>query len=232
MRRLWLLVVTTLFVSSCAFGDSIISVQPSTTKVMSGTSFSLTINISGATDLSAFQFDIKFNPNVLSATSVLEGSFLSSVGSTFFVPGTIGNGIIAFTADTLIGPGPGANGSGTLAIIDFTTIKPGISSIKLSNVFLLNSSGGNISFSVRDGKAVVGNLSTVPEPTSLSLVLIGVVGILFMFHLQATLVHRARRSSQITYPLGGCPILFTVVGQVPPATGSFRKRAPRYDQNL
>src|ERR1700722_2203091 len=87
-------------------------------------------------------------------------------------------------ADTLVGPGPGANGSGTLAIINFSALMSGNSAINLSNVFLLNASGGNISFSLSNGNVIVGNISAVPEPESLSLLLIGLLGIILLLRAQ------------------------------------------------
>jgi general secretion pathway protein D len=153
-----------------------ISVQPSTSNVMPGASFAIAINVSGVTNLSAFQFDLTFNPNVLSATSVVEGSFLSGAGSTFFISGTIGNGSIANIADTLIGPGPGANGSGTLVIIYFSALRPGQSSINLSNLIALNSTGGQISLSLQSGNVNVGS-AIVPEPESLVYVLTGLLAL-------------------------------------------------------
>jgi hypothetical protein len=127
---------------------------------------------------------------------IAAGLTMSNAGPTFFIPGTIGKGIIAFTADTLIGPGPGADGSGTLAIVDFSSLKPGISSINLSNVILLNPSGNDISFSLSNGKVVVGNVSTVPEPQSLYLLFIGFCGIILVLRLQGQKSRRMR-----AYPL-------------------------------
>ena len=60
------------------------------------------ISVSDAIDLSAFQFDISFDPTILRADSIAEGTFLASAGSTFFLPGTIDNlaGTIQFNIET------------------------------------------------------------------------------------------------------------------------------------
>jgi hypothetical protein len=59
-----------------------------------GNTFTIPIRITGATDLSSWQFDLAFDPTLVRANSVTEGPFLSSSGtqSTLFVPGFIDNG--------------------------------------------------------------------------------------------------------------------------------------------
>jgi hypothetical protein len=177
MKRAFHLLVIVVLGSCCALADSILSIDPSGANVGVGVPFSLSVNIAGVTDLAAFQFDIGFNPGTLSATGVSEGSFLAGGGSTFFIPGTIDNtaGNIAFTANTLLGPG-GVNGTGTLAVIFFNSLAPGTSKVDLSGIFLLDSAGGSIPFSATNSNVAV---SPVPEPATLSLCIVG-LGSLFL----------------------------------------------------
>src|SRR5215469_8962111 len=95
-----------------------ISLQPAATSVALGNLVSLNVNVASVSDLYAFQFDIGFNPAVLSAAGITEGSLFSSVGVSFS-PGFIDNvgGSITFIADSLSGPGPGISRDGTLAQI-------------------------------------------------------------------------------------------------------------------
>jgi hypothetical protein len=155
-----------------------LSVQPANQSVNSGQSFSVTVNAT-ATDLFAFQLDLTFNPSVLSATSVTEGSFLSAAGTTAFLPGSIDNagGTISFNADSLIGPVPGVTGSGSLLTVRFTGIHAGASAIDLTNVTLLDSSLSNISVTTVDGSAMVLGTSSVPEPSSSALCLAVLCGL-------------------------------------------------------
>jgi hypothetical protein len=123
-------------------------------------------------DLYAFQFDVLFRSANVSATSEIEGSFLPSGGTTFFIPGTIDNvgGSVTATADSLIGSIPGVNGSGTLAILDFKGLAPGTVSIDLTNVFLLDPSFNSIAFTTQNASVTVqGSGGTAPEPSSLLL---------------------------------------------------------------
>lgn len=157
----------------CSAG-SFISVQPSSQTVNGGKNFSLDVNVD-ITDLYAFQFDLSFNPAVLSAISITEGWFLTS-GSTYFIPGDIDNtlGTIAFTVDTLVGATSGVTGSGTLASINFTALGPGASPVGLSNIGLLDSSLNDIVAGSTDGTVnVIPGSVSVPEPASLLLLLLG-----------------------------------------------------------
>jgi general secretion pathway protein D len=155
----------------------ILSIEPPSQGVRPGQSFSLDVHITGVTDLYAFQFDLAFNPAVLSAGSITEGAFLPSGGVTSFIPGTIDNtaGSITFTADTLIGAIPGVSGSGIFATIDFQALALGTSAITLSNVILLDSNLAEITVNTVDGNVSV---SAVPEPSPTLLLALGLAGVL------------------------------------------------------
>jgi hypothetical protein len=146
----------------------IVSIQPVAATATPSQSFFLDINISNVTDLFGFQFDLFFDPGVLSAIGIADGGFLSSAGDSFFIPGSIDNvlGSIAFTANALLGPIAGANGSGTLARVNFTAISPGTSVVQLSNVFLLDSGLTDIAPGTENAKVTV---RSVPEPGSILL---------------------------------------------------------------
>ncbi len=159
-----------IFAAAGSLGAETISVQPSTLNVTDGQTFSLDIDIVNITDLYAFQFDIGFDPTILAAVSVTEGSFLPSGGSTIFFPGTIDNvgGTITSNADALVGAISGVSGSGTLASIEFDAIGTGTSAIGLANVFLLDSNLNSITASATNGEVTVS--AATPEPSSLALI--------------------------------------------------------------
>ena len=136
------------------------------------------MQISGATDLYGYQFDLGFNSAVLSATSVTEGAFLATGGPTIFLPGTIDNvgGAITANADILNGAVSEVNGSGDLLDVTFQALTPGLSSVQIFNVLALNSFG--------EGPTVTTTGSTVtvatPEPRTGPLLAAGAI-VLFAF---------------------------------------------------
>jgi len=160
--------------SALADGVPTLSISPASSTVGAGSNVVLDVNIANVTDLFAFQFDLSFAPGTVSAASIVEGAFLAGGGTTAFIPGTIDNvgGTIAATADTLIGPGPGVNGSGTLAVLTLTGLAPGTSSIDFSSVFLLDSNLTGINSSLQSGSVTVTS-TAVPEPNTLVLLIAG-----------------------------------------------------------
>jgi hypothetical protein len=145
-----------------------------------GNSFTVSITITGAADLYAFQFDLGFDPTVLQATSVAEGAFLPSGGTTFLVPGTIDNvaGVISSVADTLVGPVSGVNGNGDLIDVNFDAVGTGTSALTLANEIFLDSTLTDVTDSVTfTGSAVTVSPSIVPEPATLALVVLGIVSL-------------------------------------------------------
>jgi Cohesin domain len=143
-----------------------------------GQPFTVSVIASGFTDLYDYEFDVDFNPLLLHAGLVTEGPFLATAGTTFFGSGTIDNtaGVISFVFDTLIGPGPGANGSGTLANINFTAsaTHSGSTIISLNNVIAQDTPGNLITVQTPPLRA------TVPEPGSVLLVLAGLLTLTWM----------------------------------------------------
>lgn len=176
--------------STGLLADPIVSIQPISSTVQAGSLFDLVIDISSASDLFAFQFDLSFNPTVLAAQSVTEGALLPSGGSTFFDAGTIDNiaGTISFVVDTLAGTGPGVSNpaGGTLATVNFQALANGSSPVSLSNILLLDSTLRDIPFTTKDA-----SVNSVPEPGSI-LLLVGVLASMLLVRSRS-LLHRAPR---------------------------------------
>jgi adhesin HecA-like repeat protein len=156
------------FQGSAHAGTILIVDSPSTAAV--GDTVTVDVDVSGVTDLYAFQFDLSFDPTILAAESEIEGTFLPGGGTTFFIPGTIDNvgGTIAATADTLLSAVPGVSGDGTLAVLTFTAIGTGTSPLTTSNAIPLDSGLNEIDFGLAQGSIIVGGSTAVPEPASIS----------------------------------------------------------------
>ena len=169
--KLIVIFVSVVMLATSHAGAASISIQPTNLLINAGQSFSLAVNATNVTDLFAYQLDVAFDPTKIAATSITEGAFLPSGGTTFFIPGTIDNvnGTIDLNADTLIGTIPGITGSGTLLTFQFTALHEGISPVSLANILLLNSASSPITVASSNGSVTVQGLTPVPLPSSLVL---------------------------------------------------------------
>lgn len=148
--------------------------QPAAVHV--GENFTLNVLVADATDLYGFQFDVAFDPAIVQAHVVLEGDFLTAGGgATSFIPGTIDNiaGTVSFTANTLLGSGPGASGDGFVVHLLFEALAAGQSELSFGNVVLLDSALADLDVTPLNGSVNVSERGQVPEPASAILVGIG-----------------------------------------------------------
>jgi hypothetical protein len=173
MRKALLLTLLLAFVSALclpgrASADTIVSVQ-SPGPVDAGNTFQVNVNISGAANVYGFQFDLGYDPTLVQAIGVTEEGFLPSGGTTFFVPGTIDNGLGSFysNGDVLIGNIPGVDGMGTLLQFDFKAIAAGTSALTLTNIFLLDPNFNLLNESSMDGSVTVNRVISTPESSVL-----------------------------------------------------------------
>lgn len=159
-------IVTVLLVAGAAMAASV-SITPAQTTAAPGDTFTLGVTIHSVTDLYGWQFDLDFDPMILSALSVTEGNFLRGAGSTFFLAGTIDNaaGTITFNADSLVGSIPGETGDGELAEVQFQAVAGGMSALTLSNLSLLDSNLDPLSADSTDAAVTVDGTMT-PEPST------------------------------------------------------------------
>jgi len=146
-----------------------------------GSTVTYNIAIDDIADLYSYQFSINYDARYLRALNVTEGAFLGTAGST--VSGVLGmdTGLIDFVYGSLLGPTPGASGSGLLASITFEAIGAGTSALSFADVIFLDSVGDDIAgLTALAGQGVVladpGGPVDVPEPASVLLFGAGLAG--------------------------------------------------------
>jgi hypothetical protein len=159
-----------------ALAVPVVSITSPAGDVTVGSPLALTVRFTDALDLSAFQFDLAFNPAVLQATSVTQGPFLGTGGNTFFDAGSINNtsGKITAVFDTLIGAVPGVSGTGNLVTLNFNVVGAGLSTLAFSNALFLNSLSNDLNPQVQNGSVTA--VVVIPEPSSAALLLAGLAG--------------------------------------------------------
>jgi hypothetical protein len=163
------LVLLAGLVSRPALATSV-SIQPATSSVTQGDTFTVDIAITGAADLVAYQFDLTYDSAILTATEVTSGPFLTSGGgSSVFFAGDFATtpGSIPATAESLVGgTTPGVSGDGVLAHISFLAIATGSSALTLSNDFfqkLLRDANGDLVTDTDDQSPFFGDFIVDPD---------------------------------------------------------------------
>ena len=133
--------------------------------LISGDTFKVDVMVDEVPNLYAFQFKLKFNPNILQATDVLVAPFLNKPRRIIMsdVNKETGTVTLAFTSQY---PAESKNGGGTLATITFKVIGEGGSVLDLNDTMLTDDNfpiPNKISHEVSDG---VFNIQIQPETTT------------------------------------------------------------------
>ena len=114
-------------------------------RVRVGDTFTLHFNAEEVTGLAGWQFDIAFNPTILEAIDITEGTFLKAEGaSTFFEEGEIDNTAGKITNIKGARLRGSVTGTGTLLSVMFSAKTFGESVLTLSNVHLGSAIGQTI----------------------------------------------------------------------------------------
>ncbi len=138
-----------------------------------GDVFTIPISISDAQGVTAFQFDLAFNPTYVKALSFtdLGTDFATAAGngggSLTGITGFIDNttGVLSGVADSISGLifGTGLTPSGVLVDIDFQALAIGITPLVLSNAFLTDN---GVPLSTSNLALQNGQVKVVPEPST------------------------------------------------------------------
>ncbi len=130
-----------------------VNVFPSTVAANVGQNFTIDVTIADVLDLYGWEFELRWNPALLDAVTVIEGNFLNGGAERETFPWSIINNTAGYLLAycTLLGDLPGVNGSGTLATVEFLVEDAGESVLDLNDTKLVSSGEQWISHGTTDG---------------------------------------------------------------------------------
>jgi len=150
-------------------------------RVITGDIFNVEVLISDidpSLPVQAFEFDIDYDPTIITPLNISSGDYLPSpLGiPPLIIESDLNPPDINF-AMTTVGWG-GGSGSGILATITFQATNIGISTLHLNDV-ILSSPGGTPIYPVilNDGSITVQN-TVIPEPATFLLAILGMLGVI------------------------------------------------------
>ena len=179
ITRLFSLALSLLLLALPAQAVPTLTLSTPDASVPVGGQINIALDISGIEDLYGFNVTIGYNPSRVGFLGVTEGSFLSNVNTTYFIPGVDdGSGSVAFSGAALIGEIGGASGSGNLLNFVFTGLNPGVALFTLSDLLFIDSAFGEIGVDGATLRVVVeGEPVDVPEPAGLALMVAGALAL-------------------------------------------------------
>jgi hypothetical protein len=151
----------TLLVHSIALaaGNAIVSVSAPADAINPGEQFTINISVEPNNAIAGMQFNLSFNPAIVTVDSIAEGNLLSKGGSsTFFSAGEIDNsaGTITGVFGAIINPGQTVATAGTFAVIILHARSAGGSSpLILSNVVIGDVEGNSVPVTLTNGTVIV-----------------------------------------------------------------------------
>ena len=157
-------------VSAVDATDVVVKVNPASQTVTPGDSFNVNVRVESVTYMAADQATLNFDPGAMSVSSVTEGDFLKSAGTTIGAGMEIidnDNGKVTFFY-SLFAQYVGVDGSGTLTTIYFDTdaSAEGIFDLELTDVLLGDGDGNEITADAISNETVtISTLTPTPTPT-------------------------------------------------------------------
>ena len=142
-----------------ADGETVISVTPQEQEIAAGEPFTVEILVDPGVAVAGMQFDLSFNPALVTVNNVEAGDLLGQSGSSiYFLPGAIDNGAgtIIGVAGVITTQGEAVASQGSFAIITLTAgTTAGISALDLANVIVGDITANAVSIVINDGSISV-----------------------------------------------------------------------------
>jgi hypothetical protein len=151
---------------SAASATSIVIVSVPSQSVSPGSEFTLNVTVQPTSAIAGAQFNLSFNPALVTVKNVREGNLLKQNGdSTYFSPGRIDNtvGIITGVAGTITSPGKTVSSEGILAVITMIAGSTDANCpINLSKVILGDVKAQSLPTSTVNATITIGNGTNQP----------------------------------------------------------------------
>jgi hypothetical protein len=163
LTRIAFFLALTICSMTLAVSQTSVLVSPASGSVTLQAHFAVSVVVNNVTALHAAEVILAFDPTVLRADSVKQGSFLGESTFFFYAPKPLTPGTSAVTVDqAILGPW-WVTGSGTLFTIHFTSLKAGSSSLTLQTVDLRDTANQAIASTNFGGTVTVLGLRVSPR---------------------------------------------------------------------
>jgi hypothetical protein len=126
--------------------------------IQPGGQFTVNIDVAPGGAIAGVQFNLAFDPAVVTVDSVTEGNLLSQGGAaTYFSSGTINNvtGTVHNVVGVITSPGQTVSSAGTFAAITMTAGSGGTSALTLSGALVGDIDGQSLEISVVNGQVAL-----------------------------------------------------------------------------
>jgi hypothetical protein len=153
-----------------------VSLAPAAGPIGIGDEFTVRVAVTDVVDLYAYQIDFGFDPALLRFLGVTEGTFLSDLGPTNFIDGTVDNnaGSVSYVADSMTGAVSGRSGSGYLLDFRLLATGSGLTTLRLPDFLFLNSAFDELALAASPIDILIGP-AAVPLPGTLLLLAAGLL---------------------------------------------------------
>ena len=124
MKRLAVIVLTALLISASQAAALTVTISPEFIDIYD-TAHKFDVVVKDATDLGAFEFSLKYDPNIVTIETVTLGDFIESTGRNAYEMGPVidnSGGTVKYAVYT-VGKAAGPSGEGILVGIDFSLQK-------------------------------------------------------------------------------------------------------------
>jgi general secretion pathway protein D len=128
--------------------------SPASFEIAKDRDFRVNVELASEKEIGNMSLNVGFNPQVLKLKEVVEGGVAKQLGGQakfLNVPGGSG-ATIGFSAPSL---GRGFKGSGTLAVLVFTAVAPGETSVSISGYSALGTTGQSVTLSTGDARILI-----------------------------------------------------------------------------